>query len=338
MNRPLAALLSVSMLILGCAEPSPAITPAGSRLPMAERATADEPFEPIPASLDLDVRRVALGERLFADPQLSGDGDRTCVDCHSLSAGGIVPGEERSNHPLNETGPYNVPTVFNVAFNFKYNWQGKFDTLEEHLGGLMMKPEVMDAGTWPALEERLRPGYDADFRSAGYAEGVSEESIRDAISVFQRSLLTPDSPFDLYLRGEQALGEDAERGYRLFRDVGCVSCHQGTNVGGNLFQRFGVLDDAFGGRELVERDYGRMVVTGREEDAHVFRVPSLRNVEVTAPYFHDGSAATLEEAIRHMGRVQLAVDLTDEEVAELAAFLRSLTGRFRGESLSRGAP
>jgi len=329
----LALLFLVSAPIFGCAEPTVALVSTQSRLPAAERATAREPFEPIPSSLELHPTRVALGERLFAEPLLSTDGDHTCVDCHSLAEGGIVPGEARSNHPMNDTGPYNVPTVFNVAFNFKYNWQGKFDTLEEHLGGLMMKPEVMDAGSWPALAARLQPSYGADFRAAGYPR-IDQDSVRDAISTFQRSLITPDSRFDLYLRGQGALSEDEERGYRLFRDVGCVTCHQGTNVGGNLFQRFGVMEDAFGGRDLVERDYGRMLVTGREEDAHVFRVPSLRNVEVTPPYFHDGSAATLEEAVGHMGRVQLAVELSDDEVLAIATFLRSLTGRYEGRPLS----
>ncbi len=334
--RALFLLLAASLS--ACSQPTQLPDPPRSRLLAASRATAEEPFEPLPESLDLDPARVAIGERLFAEPLLSGPGDRRCVDCHALSAGGVVPGETRSNHPLNATGPYNVPTVFNVAFNFKYNWQGKFDTLEEHLGGLMMKPEVMDAGSWPALTARLRPHYDRDFRAAGYPEGVTEASVRDAISTYQRSLITPGSRFDQYLRGEASLSEDEGHGYRLFRDVGCVTCHQGTNVGGNLFQRFGVLSDAFEGRELTERDYGRMLVTGREQDAHVFRVPSLRNVEITAPYFHDGSAATLDDAVRHMARVQLAVALTDDEVRLIVVFLRSLTGRYHGEPLAGDGP
>jgi cytochrome c peroxidase len=336
-SGPTPLLLLLPLLLGACAD-SPVPLPAPqSRLPDPERATASEPFEPIPASLGLRPERVALGGRLFAEPLISGGGDRACTDCHSLESGGIVPGEARSNHPLNETGPYNVPTVYNVAFNFKYNWQGKFDTLEEHLGGLMMKPEVMDAGSWDALATRLTPDYLEDFQRAGYAK-IDEESIRDAIAVFQRSLITPDAPFDLYLRGEAPLSEEAERGYEIFRAVGCVSCHQGTNVGGNLFQRFGVMENAFEGREIQERDYGRMLVTGLEEDAHVFRVPSLRNVAVTAPYFHDGSAATLDEAVQHMGRVQLGVDLTDEETRLIATFLRSLTGNYRGEPLGEPEP
>jgi cytochrome c peroxidase len=331
-------LLSACAALEGCLEPELHAEEAASRLPPELVATTDDPFEPIPASLDLAPEEVELGRRLFVDPRVSGDGSRSCVDCHVLEEGGIVPGEARSNHPLNETGPYNVPTVFNVAFNFRYNWQGRFETLEDHLGGPMMSEVVMDAGSWPALVGRLKPHYQGDFVRAGYPAGVTEEAIREVLASYQRSLITPHARFDRYLRGEVGLSEDEARGYALFKDVGCVSCHQGTNVGGNLFQRYGVMEDPFGGRELTERDYGRMQITHREEDAHVFRVPSLRNVEVTPPYFHDGSATTLEDAVRHMGRVQLGYVLTDEEVRLIATFLRSLTGEWDGARLAARAP
>lgn len=325
-----------TLLLFACAEPGPVEVEAESRLPPGEHATAERPFEPLPQEMFLDPDRVELGRQVFEDPRVSGDGDRACVDCHDLSEGGVVPGEERSNHPMNVTGPYNVPTVFNVAFNFRYNWQGRFETLEDHLGGPMMSEVVMDAGSWDALIERLRPAYDVPFQRAGYAEGVSERSIRDAVSAYQRSLVTPNARFDRYLRGEIELTEDERAGLELFVSLGCSSCHQGINVGGNLYQRFGVMEDAFDGRELNDRDYGRMQITGREEDAHVFRVPSLRNVALTAPYFHDGSAATLGDAVRHMGRVQLGTILSDVEVRQIVAFLGSLTGELDGEPL--GAP
>lgn len=322
-----------TVCLLACAEPTPLEVEQESRLPPAEFATAERPFEPLPQEMFLDAEQVELGRRIFEDPRVSGDGDRACVDCHDLGEGGVVPGEERSNHPLNSTGPYNVPTVFNVAFNFRYNWQGRFETLEDHLGGPMMSEVVMDAGSWDALIGRLADAYDVDFQRAGYPEGVTEQSIREVVSVYQRSLVTPDARFDRYLRGELDLTSDERAGLDLFVSLGCASCHQGTNVGGNLYQRFGVMEDAFDGRELAERDYGRMQVTGREEDAHVFRVPSLRNVALTAPYFHDGSATTLEDAVRHMGRVQLGTLLDDLEVRQIVAFLHSLTGRLEGEPL-----
>jgi cytochrome c peroxidase len=163
---------------------------------------------------------------------------------------------------------------------------------------------------------------------------VSETSIRHALSTFERSLVTPDAPFDRFLRGESVLSEAEAGGFELFTTIGCASCHQGINVGGNLFQRFGVVADAFEGRPIQTRDYGRMLRTGREEDAHVFRVPSLRNVAVTAPYFHDGSAPTLDLAVRRMGAVQLGYALSDGEAAQLVAFLNTLTGEYQGRSLA----
>lgn len=326
--------LIVALAIGGCADevPSPEHV-IQSRIPEAEVATAQDPFEPVPQQLDLDPKRVELGRRLFAEPLLSRSGDRACIDCHDLEDGGIVPGEARSNHPVNPTGPYNVPTVFNIAFNFRYSWQGNFTTLEEHLtGGFMMAESVMNAGSWPELIERIRPTYQQDFVDAGYPQGATELGVREAIATYERSLITPNSRFDQHLRGEIALAGDEREGYELFKSVGCVSCHQGINVGGNLFQRYGVMEEPYGGRELGPRDYGRMSVTGRDEDAYVFRVPSLRNVELTPPYFHDGSAPTLEDAVGHMGRVQLGYTLTDDEVRKIAAFLRTLTGE-----LSEGA-
>lgn len=322
----------------GCAPMADGPTGADSpRLPPAALATADAPFEPIPRSLPLDPAQVALGRRLFEDPRLSGGGDTACVDCHDLGDGGIVPGEARSNHPMTASGPYNVPTVFNVGFNYRYNWQARFDNLEDQLAGPMMSDRVMAAGSWAALQARLAPAYDGDFVQAGFDQGVDEEAIRVVLSAFQRSLYTPDAPFDRFLRGELELEADQARGYALFREIGCASCHQGINIGGNMVQRFGVLEDAFD-RPLTEADQGRMAITGDEADRHVFRVPSLRNVEVTAPYFHDGSAATLGEAVQHMARVQLGYDLDSDELADIVAFLRTLTGTWEGFSLAPDGP
>jgi cytochrome c peroxidase len=321
---------------LGCQEQVGGLPHFEPRLPPERVASREDPFEPIPESVDVDRRKAELGRRLFADPLLSGDGKRRCTDCHDLGSGGVIPGEARSNHPMNETGPYNVPTVFNVGFNFRYNWNGKFATLEAHLGGLMMAPTVMAAGSWPELLERLRPTYDEGFKQAGYPGGISERGFKDALSAYQRSLVTPNAKFDRFLKGEAELAPAERDGYELFKRIGCASCHQGINVGGNLFQRFGVMEDPFDGRAPTPNDYGRMLVTGRQEDAHVFRVPSLRNVEVTAPYFHDGSAPTLEVAVQHMGRVQLGTMLTAGEIDQIVAFLRTLTGEIDGKRL--GSP
>jgi cytochrome c peroxidase len=201
----------------------------------------------------------------------------------------------------------------------------------------MMSAADMGAGTWQSVLDRIRPSYEEAFIGAGY-DAVSERGVRAALSAYQRSLITPNSRFDRFLRREVELEQDEQAGFELFKSIGCATCHQGTNVGGNLFQRFGVMQDAFGGRTLAPSDFGRMLVTGKKDDAHVFRVPSLRNVALTAPYFHDGSAATLSDAIRHMGRVQLDYILTEEEVRHIVAFLHTLTGELDGTPLERNDP
>lgn len=323
----------LTALLFACT-PSPTPTEErGGRLPAPALASTADPFEPIPASLDLDPRLVTLGGRLFADPALSGSGTRACTDCHVLEKGGIYPEDARPSHPDDGTGLYNVPTVFNVAFNFRLNWQGGKETLEEHFRAVLLNPRVMDGGSWEAVEARLS-SYDADFVAAGFPSGVTAAGIEAAVVSYERSLLTPNAPFDRWLRGETEIPEPARRGYAHFKDLGCVSCHQGINVGGNLFQRFGIQADPFADRGATTRDHGRALLTGLPEDEFVFRVPSLRNVAVTAPYFHDGSAPSLPMAVREMGRVQLGYGLADDEVADIVAFLESLTGEWAGQSLA----
>ena len=157
----------------------------------------------------------------------------------------------------------------------------------------------------------------------------------DALATFQRSLTTPNARFDRHLRGERdAITPEEERGYQLFKDYGCVACHQGVSVGGNLFQRFGIFHDPFSPSPIRTADLGRFTITGKANDRFVFRVPSLRNVAVTAPYFHDGRAQTLEQAIAEMARSQLGRVLTEREIGLIASFLRTLTGEYRGRLLS----
>jgi cytochrome c peroxidase len=178
------------------------------------------------------------------------------------------------------------------------------------------------------------PQYRTDF-AAVYPNGIDMASVKNALATFERSLITPNSRFDRYLRGdESALTVEELRGYKLFRQVGCVSCHQGMNLGGNLYQKFGIMDDYFSVRgHVTEADLGRYNTTRRDEDRFVFRVPSLRNVAVTAPYFHDASAATLEEAVRVMARYQLGKNMAPDEVTGVTAFLRTLTGEYMGRPL-----
>ena len=313
-------------MLVGCHERS--LEPAERELVPAP-TDATSPIAPIPREPpDLDPARVELGRELFEDPILSPDGNVRCSDCHVLLLAG-ADGQRTSRAPSRPRGGINVPTVFNLAWVSRFTWSGRFDSIQGPLDVAMTSPAAM-AGDWVSAVERLRASpHRARFEEV-YREPPSEETLRDALASYVLSLTTPDAPFDRYLRGDdRAITPLAVDGYRVFREHGCVSCHQGVNVGGNMFQRFGVLRDYFEGRtDLTTADMGLFVATHREEDRHVFRVPSLRNVAVTAPYFHDGSAATLEDAVTTMARYQLGRTLTPAQVSAVVELLRSLTGRF----------
>ena len=289
---------------------------------------------PLPeAPPELDARRVALGRALFSDRRLSGDGLVTCRDCHLLELGGSN-GQQRSALPNRPPVPVNVPTVFNVAYDFRYAWNGRFETIEQQIDFALEAKSAM-ANSWGKVTAALAGdrALQTAFRNA-YPAGLNDTNVRDALASYTRSLVTPNSRFDRSLRAELALAADEQRGYEHFRDYGCVSCHQGVNIGGNLYERFGVMRDYFADRGAVEpADMGRYNATKLERDRHVFRVPSLRNVALTAPYFHDGSALTLPDAIAKMGRYQLGRELDASDVAEIAAFLRALTGELDGRPL-----
>lgn len=299
-------------------------------LPSAFPGSFDDAMQalrPLPELPPLRPERVALGARLFADTRLSADYSLACISCHRFDLGG-ADGLPVSVGILGREGGINAPSVFNSGLNFVQFWDGRALTLQEQAAGPIHNPLEMGA-SWSLVIERLST--DESMRQAfrlAYPDGLTAANIADAIASFEQSLLTPDSPFDRYLRGDEtALDELARTGYQRFRDFGCVSCHQGVLMGGNMFQKFGVLGDYFADRPLSVADLGRYNVTGREEDRHVFKVPGLRNVALTAPYFHDGSAPTLEVAVAIMGRYQLGRDLAAEDVKAIVAFLNSLTGR-----------
>ena len=302
-------------------------------LPERPRATPSEPLEPLPLSLDLDPDKVALGAKLFIDPRMSGDDTVTCAHCHSLSKGG-ANGEVHASLPGRKVGGINVPTALNSAFDFRYAWNGRFETLEAQLDFAMTSPGAM-ASTWDGAFARVTKDPALGQAIArSYPGWVGGEAVRDALVTYCRSLITPNSRFDRYLRGELKLAANEQRGYAAFRDFGCITCHQGINVGGNMFQRFGVMRDYFADRGgLREPDLGLYAATHDEADRFVFRVPSLRNVALTAPYFHDGSVTTLEEAARTMARYQLGRELGDGDANDIAAFLRALTGELHGVPL-----
>lgn len=320
----LAVVLS-SALLGGCTSSRASAPPAPSE--PEDLATPADPIAPLPLqSPARDSRRVALGERLFFDPILSSDGIVSCGTCHLFDRGG-ADGRAISTLEGREPPLYNTPSIFNLAYDYRFNWPAKFDSLEEQLDAPLTSPRVMKS-TWDDVIRRLRadPAYKASF-SAIYDEGLSRATVRDAVSTYERSLTTPSSRFDRFLRGEHdALSADERDGYALFKGYGCISCHQGINVGGNLVARFGVMKDLAARAPLKDSDLGRYNVTKRESDRFVFRVPSLRNVALTAPYFHDGSTPTLEEAVIEMAELQLGDSLTGEQADLIVAFLGSLTG------------
>jgi len=300
----------------------------------APAETADsEPLTPVPAVEALDSGKVELGRRLFHDVRLSRDTKTSCVSCHDLARGGD-DGRARSTAADGRALDFNSSTVFNAALNPRLNWRGNFRTLQEQNEAVLLDPRLMNA-TWPDLLARLRA--DADYRvafNARYGAPSERQHVLDALATFQRSLLTPDARFDRYLRGEHdAITPEEARGYQLFKGYGCTACHQGVNVGGNLFQKFGLFRDPFGERGgPTASDLGRYTITGREADRYVFRVPSLRNVAVTAPYFHDGNTASLTQAVEVMARSQLGRELPGGDIDLIVKFLATLTGRYQGQS------
>jgi cytochrome c peroxidase len=292
-----------------------------------EAALSDADFTPLPPREPVDVRKVALGRRLFDDVALSEDRTVACVTCH-LRELGYSNGAAKATLPTREPGEVNVPTVLNVSYNYRYNWDGRFETVEALIQAIVKKPSVMRS-SWEVIVPRLTADstYAAAFK-ASYPEGIQPATITNALALYIRSLTTPGARFDRWLSGDKnALSDEEHAGYLLFRSYGCSSCHQGRNIGGNLIQRFGIMNDYFADRGYpTPADRGLARVTDDPQDEHFFRVPSLRNVERTAPYFHDGTAATIDDAVRVMGRYQLGRELTDLEKGRLVAFLKTLTG------------
>jgi len=292
---------------------------------------ADEPIHPIPRTIELDSRKVVLGGRLFHDSRLSADSTVSCASCHNLHRYG-ADNVARSVGVGGAKGDANTPTVFNSGLNFRQFWDGRAETLEDQIDGPIRNPAEMGSD-WPQILNKLRadPDYTAQF-SAIYATGMDSRTIKDAIATFERSLITPDCRFDRYLRGDSHAITAAEKeGYRLFKQNGCSSCHQGVLAGGNMFEKFGVVADYFADRgRIVRADLGRFNITGQEDDRYTFKVPSLRNVARTAPYFHDGSAKTLKEAVSVMAKYQLGRQLSADELGLIVQFLETLTGEYSG--------
>ncbi|UOB25128.1 c-type cytochrome [Pseudomonas orientalis] len=305
----------------------------GISAPLAA-APLNEALKPLPTVPALDPAKVELGRRLFNEPRLSVNNTLSCASCHQLETGGA------DNKPFSigfdgKPVELNTPSVLNASLNFKQFWNGRVDTLQAQVEQVVISPVEMGSD-WKTVVRNLSalPAYQSAFKQA-YADGVSAANVQNALATYERTLLTPNSRFDQYLLGNTEILTTQEKyGYQRFKDYGCIACHQGVNIGGNMFQKFGVMGDYFTARgNPLESDLGRYLLTKDEEDRHVFKVPSLRNVAVTAPYFHDASAKTLEEAVDVMFKYQLGRNPSQEDKDLIIRFLKTLTGEWAGKSL-----
>ena len=294
---------------------------------VSQTASASEPIKPIPEETVTNPKKVALGRALFHDPRLSKDNTTACVSCHDLGSGGD-DGRKVSVGVEGRLGSINAPTVFNVGLNFKQFWDGRAATLEQQIDGPLQS--LFELGSlWPDVVTKLydHESYPQRFKPL-YRGGITRTTVKNALAEYMRSLTTPNSRFDQWLRGDgDAIDQQEKYGYALFKHYGCVSCHQGANVGGNMFQVFGVINAYFEKRgNVTHADLGLFNITGEEVDRHAFKVPSLRMAAHTAPYLHDGSAATLRDAVDAMFEFQLGRTAPDEDKEAIVAFIRTLAG------------
>jgi len=284
---------------------------------------AEEPIKPIEPVKDINRPLVELGKKLYFDPRLSKSGFISCNSCHNLSMGG-TDNLKTSIGDHWQQGPINAPTVLNSSLNIAQFWDGRAADLKAQAGGPIANPGEMAFSHMLAINvlESI-PEYVGEFKQAFGTEGIDIDKVTEAIAEFEKTLVTPNSRFDKWLMGEKDAITDKElAGYNLFKNSGCAACHHGPAVGGNSFQKMGIMEP-YQARSPAE---GRIAVTGKDGDRFRFKVPTLRNVELTYPYFHDGEAETLTEAVDVMGRLQLGKKFSKEENAQIVAFLKTLTG------------
>lgn len=294
-----------------------------STLISANWAFAKEPVAPIVPPKEINLAEVELGKKLFFDPRLSKSGFISCNSCHNLSMGGT------DNLPTSigdhwQQGPINAPTVLNSSMNMAQFWDGRAADLKEQAGGPIANPGEMASSHVLAVQVLASiPGYVMEFKQVFGTDEITIDQVTEAIAEFEKTLVTPNSRFDQWLLGNKtAITEQELAGYELFKASGCVACHNGSSLGGTTFQKMGVVEPY----QTDNPAEGRSAVTGEEADRFKFKVPTLRNVELTYPYFHDGAANTLGEAVEIMGRIQLGRKFTEEENAQIVAFLKTLTG------------
>ena len=293
-----------------------------------------EPIKPLTADSTANVDEVMLGKLLFNSPLLSADNTISCASCHDITQGGD-DGLATSVGINNQIGPINAPTVLNSGLNFAQFWDGRSATLEEQTEGPIHNAVEMGSN-WQQVINKLNANKSIVQMFADvYQAPINKHNIASAIAAYEKQLITLNAPFDRFLQGDEtAISQSAKEGYELFKGMGCVSCHQGKNVGGNMYQHFGIMGNYFEDRGSIQRvDLGVYNRTLKEKDKFKFKVPSLRNIEKTAPYFHDGSAKTLEDAIRIMARYQLGRPISDTQIIKLKAFLVSLNGDVKEDLL-----
>ncbi|MBW9264234.1 MAG: cytochrome-c peroxidase [Candidatus Thiodiazotropha sp. (ex. Lucinisca nassula)] len=283
----------------------------------------DEPIQPIKPVQNINLGQVELGKKLYFDPRLSKSGFISCNSCHNLSMGGTDNLKTSIGHNWQQ-GPINAPTVLNSSLNVAQFWDGRAADLKAQAGGPIANPGEMAFTHTLAIDVLTSiPEYVMEFKQAFGSDKITIDEVTQAIAEFEKTLVTPNSRFDQWLLGDkQVLSQDERAGYKLFKESGCVSCHNGEAVGGNSFQKMGVVEP-YKAKSPAE---GLSAVTGKDADRFKFKVPTLRNVEMTYPYFHDGEAETLTEAVDVMGRLQLGKKFSDNENAQIVAFLKTLTG------------
>lgn len=282
-----------------------------------------EPIQPVKAAKPANPALVELGKKLYFDTRLSKSGFISCNSCHNLSMGGTDNLKTSIGHNWQQ-GPINAPTVLNSSMNLAQFWDGRAKDLKAQAGGPIANPGEM-AFTHELAVEVLQsiPGYVAEFKKVFKSDKIDIDKVTQAIAAFEETLVTPNSRFDQWLKGnKKAMTPTELAGYRLFKESGCVACHNGPAVGGNSYQKMGVVAPY----KASSPAEGRVAVTGKDADRFNFKVPTLRNVEMTYPYFHDGGAATLTQAVDVMGKLQLGKQFSAEENASIVAFLKTLTG------------
>jgi cytochrome c peroxidase len=287
---------------------------------------------PAPADNPTTAEKVALGQMLYHDPRLSSTGTVSCASCHNTMLGG------EDNRPVamgvnGQTGGRSAPTVWNAAFNAVQFWDGRAESLEAQAAGPVTNPIEMGMKSWDDVVDRLSSieGYRTAFQKAFGTETITKDEATKAIAAYERTLITPNSAYDKYAAGDtSAMSAQQIRGMNKAVELGCTSCHSGPAFNGaGMFQKFPVNSNGyFEAQYHFSKDQGRAEVTKNPADAHMFKVPTLRNIALTAPYFHNGSVKTLEDAVKVMAKLQLNKDLSPAEISDIVAFLNALTGVF----------